>query len=119
MVTRVLLFLSLVLFFSCTEDNDFGTDVQIRLANKSSVAFQDATFNGEKFGDLAPNETSEYRTFVNAYSYGSVAITIAGEPYGWIPIDFVGEEPLEPGKYTFEYRFNIQTKQLSDRLVRD
>lgn len=118
MISKVLLYFSLVVLLSCTKDNT-ETEVQIRLANKSTVAFEDATFNGENFGDLAPKETSEYRTFVGAYAYGAVSITIEGEQYGWIPIDYVGEVPLDKGKYTFEYTFDRQTELLTDRLVRD
>lgn len=119
MIYRTLLFFGLVVLISCTKDTTSGTEVQIRLANNSSVAFEDATFNGENFGDLAPNEKSEYRTFEKAYAYGAVSMTIAGEPYGWFPIDYVGEEPLSSGKYTFEYTFDEQTQRLADRLVRD
>lgn len=112
---RIILFVLVLTTFSCTKD----TEVNLRLSNKSSVNFQDATFNNTNFGDLAPGETSEYRTFKKFYGYGSVSITIDGENYGWMPIDYVGEEPVESGNYTFEYRFNTDTKTLTDRLIKD
>lgn len=114
--------LAVLLFVSCSDTDDGGdanTEVQIRLANTSTVAFEDATFNGENFGNLAPNEKSEYRLFKGAYHYGQVSITIDGEAYGWIPIDYVGETPLAEGKYTFEYSFDVQNKILSDKLIKD
>jgi len=57
--------------------------------------------------------------FESAYGYGSVTITIDGIDYGWIPIDFVGEEYLETGNYTFEYSFDSTTGTLTDELIRD
>ncbi len=100
-------------------DNEVITAVNIRLANASDVDFRDMTFNGEDFGDLAPGEKSEYRAFERSYSYGSVSIIIEGERFGWQPNDFVGEELLATGDYTFEYSFDPVTRILTDKLVRD
>jgi len=113
------LFLILLTFilFACSKDN--SNEVNIRLSNASNVAFESATFNNINYGDLAPNQISEYRIFERAYNYGSVSITIEGEVYGWTPIDFVGEEPLENGNYTFEYYFDTNTKILTDRLIKE
>ena len=105
--------------FGCNNNDDRGNEVNIRLSNNSNVQFKDATFNGQNFGDLEPNEKSDYKKFEMAYHYGAVNITIDGENYGWQPIDFVGETPLKEGSYTFEYSFDTETKILTDKLIKD
>ena len=114
----VLIILSIFLFVSCSE-NEKQEDIYIRLSNASDIIFENATFNGENYGTIHPNEFSEYRLFEIAYHYGSVQITIDGQEYGWTPIDYVGETPLEGGNYTFEFTFNTATQTLNDRLIRD
>lgn len=114
----LLIVLSIFLFASCSENEDSG-DVNIRLSNASEVVFENATFDGVNFGTINPNETSEYRHFEVAYDYGRVQITINGFEYGWTPIDYVGETPLEGGNYTFEFNFDTSTLELTDRFIRD
>lgn len=111
------LVLSTLLILSCS-DNEPDV-VNIRLSNTSAVKFENATFNNVNFGDLNSNEKTGYLTFEEAYHYGRVKITINGQNYGWTPIDFVGETPLENGNYTFEYSFNTTTEVLTDRLIKD
>jgi len=76
---NLFLILLISILFACSKDN--ANEVNIRLSNASSVAFESATFNNENYGDLAPNQTSEYRIFEQAYHYGSVSIIIEGEMY--------------------------------------
>lgn len=114
------LLFSIVCMMSCTKDNDTNTtssDVNIRLSNKSEIKFENATYNGVNFGDIEPGETTNYKVFDSSYSYGSVSVKINNENYGWVPIDFVGEELLDNGNYTFEYNFNDE--KLTDKLIRD
>lgn len=103
---------------SCS-DEDGTNEVRIRLRNASEFQFENATFNNVNYGDIEPGATTEYRVFQNQYAYGSVSITIEGEEYGWIPIDFVGESLLEDGDYTFIYFFDDMNKVLSDNLTKD
>jgi len=79
--------------------------VYIRLKNVSSVTFQTSNYNGEEYGVLAPNEVSEYKHFDSSYSYGYFSVTAENEIYEIQPIDFVGEELLDTGYYTFELSF--------------
>ncbi|WP_143569703.1 hypothetical protein [Tenacibaculum agarivorans] len=112
-------FLFIIFFLSCSTSESIEGEIRIRLKNNSNITFENATFNEVNFGNLKPNETSDYKAFETSYSYGSVNITIEGQQYGWMPIDFVGETPLESGNYTFEYNFNETTKVLTDKLVKD
>ncbi len=123
MKTKLLVLLSLFIIFSCS-DNDDDVEIQtnqvnIRLANNSEVKFENVTYNNVNFGDIQPGEKTEYKIFEDQYSYGQVDITINGEKYGWIPVDYVGEELLDDGNYTFEYNFNVEEKELTDELIKD
>lgn len=113
------LFLLLFTILSCSNDDTQTNQVNIRLANNSELQFENATYNDANFGDIEPDEVTEYKVFENQYSYGKVDITINGEQFGWVPIDFVGEELLENGNYTFDYNFNIDEQILTDELIRD
>ncbi len=113
-----------VMLLSCSKEEKTSplataTEVQIRLSNSSAVTFEDATYNNVNFGDIAPGVKTEYKTFESSYRYGIVRITIAGDAYGWGPIDYVGETLLKPGNYTFDYSFDSVTRTLTDELIKD
>lgn len=116
-----ILLLSIICLFSCSSDDDSNNpqtnEVNIRLSNTSNLKFENATFNNVNFGDIEAGEITKYKTFESSYSYGSVNITIDGQDYGWIPIDFVGESLLETGDYTFQYSFDDNI--LTDELIKD
>ena len=112
-------FLIIVFALLSCSDDDGTNEVRIRLRNASEFQFENATFNNVNYGNIESGATTEYRVFQNQYSYGSVSITIEGEEYGWIPIDFVGESLLEDGDYTFIYFFDDMNKVLSDNLTKD
>lgn len=117
----IFVFLLTFLLYSCSDDDKIepSTEVNIRLSNVSSFDFENTTYNRINFGDIKSGEKTEYKMFESAYGYGSVSITINGIDYGWIPIDFVGEDNLESGNYTFEYSFDSSTETLADKLIRD
>ena len=120
---KILLFLfGGLMLIACQKKDDTpqsNNKVNIRLSNSSQVKFKDASFNGINFGDLKPGKTSDYKIVENAYHYGQVSIVIDEQTYGWQPIDYVGETPLEKGYYTFEYQFNEDSKTLTDSLIKD
>ncbi|CAL2064471.1 hypothetical protein [Tenacibaculum sp. 190524A05c] len=115
---KLISILFLLFIMSCSEREN-TTEILIRLKNNSSVNFDKSSFNNVEFGKLAPDETSNYQSFEVAYHYGLVSIVIEGQEYGWIPIDYVGETPLKPGKYTFEYSFDTVNKVLTDKFIVD
>ncbi|MGB5379031.1 hypothetical protein, partial [Muriicola sp.] len=51
---------------------------------------------------LDPDTYSEYKEFETAYAYAYIQITAGEEVYVLQPIDFVGEEILPIGLYTYE-----------------
>ena len=78
----------------------YHQDIGIRVRNTSGAVLDDVVFGTENFGRLEPHSTSEYRKFVTAYSYGYLKLVTQHRTYEESPIDFVGETPLMPGRYT-------------------
>jgi hypothetical protein len=101
------LFFTLLLLItssSCTKES-IDTDIQIRIENTSSYEMENIkviSFGEEYlFGDLAPGAISDYQIFSQAYSYAYIEVFIDGKMYALQPIDFVGEEELDGGQYTY------------------
>jgi hypothetical protein len=88
--------------------------VRIRVSNDGTATLHDVVvkFPGgegssgqdEGYGDIAAGEMSEYRRIGLAYGYAYVAAVVDGEKRVLQPIDYVGEEPLAPGDYTYVLR---------------
>jgi hypothetical protein len=74
-------------------------DVVVKFPGGEGSSGQDASY-----GDIAPGETSEYRRIARAYGYAYVAAVADGEKRVLQPIDYVGEEPLATGDYTYVLR---------------
>lgn len=96
----------------CTtaQESSAAGGVEVRIANRSDRDFDsvDVTFTSKKvsYGPVAKGATSEYQTVQEeAYRYALVVVTVGGETFRFQPIDFVGETPLAPGRYT--YALNI------------
>lgn len=97
------IFLLLITLFSCT-DEETG-EILLRIHNASPVDFKALEidpYNHRQFiEDLAKNKHSEYFVFETAYHYGYIKLVADGDTLTWLPIDYVGEEPLEAGKHTW------------------
>jgi hypothetical protein len=97
--------------------------VEIRIANRSDRDFDrvDATFDPEKveYGAVAKGATSEYRTVKQAYRYALVEVTAGGQTSRFHPIDYVGETPLEPGRYTYALTIEPSDNTITIDLVED
>jgi len=118
--TLILLF-TIVFFYSCssTENKNESGDLQIRISNVSEFNYENINVNasGEmvEFGNLNSNSNSEYKTFDLAYRYAFVEFEIDGETFTLQPIDYVGETPLENGKYS--YKINVNLNSQSERVT--
>ena len=118
MRTIVLLFF-LVILSAC------GTTV-IRIENQSGEDFEDVGLNygaGDlSYGALADGERSPYKEYPNAFSYGRVFGTIDGQQYDScsVPIDYVGENPIEDGEYTIPITVDpVRQCVVAGELIRD
>jgi hypothetical protein len=130
---KLLLFSLLIgiafLHLSCSKDKELDSDVeaknqvQIRVRNSSLLPFDNIEVNTSgglnKFGTVADNQVSEYKDFDFAYRYSFVKLTINGEPYIIQPIDYVGQNKLEGGKYTYEIHLDPESNQIFMNLAKD
>jgi hypothetical protein len=109
----------------CTTAKDSAADgVELRVANRSDRDFDtvDVTFMGgtSSYGAVARGATSEYKPVSgDAYRYGLVVVTSGGETFRFQPIDYVGETPLAPGRYTFALNIEPTDRQVTIELVED
>jgi len=94
--------------------------------NNSSFEYSNVHVNtsgGENFyGTISPNKYSDYKKYEFAYRYAFVELKIGEATYTLQPIDYVGEEMLSSGKYTYEIEATStggQYERLSLRLIED
>lgn len=111
-------FLSLLLTSCITKE------VQLRVRNTSPYTYDSVLVNttgGENtYGTITPGAVSDYKTFDFAYSYTQITLSIYSVPYSLIPIDYVGEQKLKGGKYTYEVSvYDTSSHQLLINLVED
>ncbi len=101
---KILILATLVFGISC-ESLLKDDQVHIRIQNRSDVAYSDVRVNtngGENnYGTIEPNSYSDYKTFDHAYRYAFVELKIDTDTFTLQPIDYVGEEPLQAGNYTY------------------
>ena len=100
----LLLFALLISALSCTDRDDDLSSVQIRLRNTSDITYDEVVVGDESqvYENLDPDSFSEYKEYETAYRYAYIQITSGEETYVLQPIDFVGEEELPIGLYTYE-----------------
>jgi len=122
-ISKILIIIILLfIVISCTNDDDDSKNlIRIRIENASDYKYENiyihpsssfATGQGSKnYGNLNPMNVSEYKHFDFAYPYAAVQITIENKTYTLMPIDFVGEEPLKSGQYTYKITANSSTNE--------
>ena len=80
-------------------------EVRLRVENKSSFDFDEVQLNPgndkKDLGTIKAGGKSSYHAFETAYRYGFISIRIKDTTLTLQPIDYVGESPLAPGKYTY------------------
>jgi hypothetical protein len=109
-----------LILFSCTKDvvePEGKGDVEIRIWNDSKYEFDEVfvdTKGGENdYGNLIPGNHSAYKKFISAYRYAFVSFKIDGKAYSIQPIDYVGEEQLLAGKYTYKISISDPKSQFA------
>jgi hypothetical protein len=99
----------LVFTLSCSDRDDNVDTVNIRIKNDSSVNFDEVQVgtNEELYINIAPGEYSNYLVYEMAYKYAFVEIKSGEDSYVSLqPIDFVGEQELPIGFYTYKLSVN-------------
>ncbi|MCB8959628.1 MAG: META domain-containing protein [Ardenticatenales bacterium] len=93
----------------------------IRVANLGPLPMDEVTVNfvGQEvaYGALDVGDFSGYETVTEAYRYAGLDIVAEGGPYNLMPIDYVGETPLVPGRYT--YYLSLENGQLRETMIAD
>lgn len=121
-VTFSLVFWTGILFLSCDSSHSIDPgSAYLRISNMSQLEFNSVyvSFPGVEFTieDIEPGTSSSYQQVENVYRYGFIEIQSEQGEYRLQPIDFVGEEPLESGRYT--YQLDIDEESLTLNLIRD
>ncbi|MEP0985737.1 hypothetical protein [Ekhidna sp.] len=97
----------LVLLAGCSNEvePDETGDLLIRIQNGSAVIYSDIVVNADgvekHFGSLNAFQYSSYKSFEYAYRYAFVELKINGQTFTIQPFDYVGEEVIEEGKFTY------------------
>jgi hypothetical protein len=96
------LFATLIMTTACKKED---TEVFIRVKNASSYEYERVMVNTSGgtfgYGTIKSEEVSSYQPFVFAYSYAMIRLEINTKEFTLIPTDYVGEETLEKGFYTY------------------
>jgi hypothetical protein len=99
----------LVFTLSCSDRDDNVDTINIRIKNDSSINFDEVQVgtNEELYTNIAPGEYSNYLVYEVAYKYAFVEIKSGEDTYVSLPpIDFVGEQELPIGFYTYKLSVN-------------
>lgn len=95
---------SLVLVVTACDTLPFvGGDVQMRVENATALTFTEVRIYWEPvhtFSDLASGDRTAYVTVDRAYGIATIVAVTATDSTRIQVIDFVGEEPLDDGRYT-------------------
>ena len=79
--------------------------VEVRVENASDVRYGEATLytlDGPRtYSDLAPGARSPYVSVSAAYRSATTQVVLDGDTLRLQVIDYVGEEPLDAGRYTY------------------
>ena len=105
--------LSLLLLLSSCGILGLDEDVEVRVRNGSSLTLDEATvflFGGPlTVTDFQPGAVSDYRTVDKAYDYASALVVVGADSASIQVIDYVGEEPVDGGRYTYVVRIRTES----------
>jgi hypothetical protein len=117
----MILLMALFLLLGCQKEKETEGPTEgilICIENTSKYTYQDIKVvlaEERLYGTLAPRASSTYQSFSKAYRYAYIELKINNKLYVLQPIDYVGEEELKDGKYT--YQLNVEdTSSQSRRL---
>lgn len=86
-----------------------GRSVEIRIKNASDVDFDRVRVifparDEVDYGRVAKGALSDFHPARRAYRYAEIHATSGDREFSLQPIDYVGEQPLAPGRYTYVLR---------------
>jgi hypothetical protein len=80
------------------------SDIHVR--NASRTKFLGVVVGGRSYGNIAPGESTNYQSWDTAYRYSSVWLMAESQERTLRVIDYVGESPLGPGRFTYVLTYN-------------
>src|SRR5688572_9991777 len=92
-------------------------ETEIRVRNGSEVDFTRVIVGNHDYGDISSGAATAYQSWGRAYSYNFVSLVAGEDTLRIQPIDYVGENPLGDGKFTYVLtivdgpRLNIRTEK--------
>jgi|GEM_PF-3484984 len=115
-------FSTLFLFFFFTSCST--PEAQLRVRNTSTYIYDSVLVNTSggtnTYATINPGTVSDYKTYDFAYSYAYISLYVDAVHYQLIPIDYVGEQKLTGGSYTYEVSvYDTVSHQLMLNLVED
>lgn len=116
----ILLLLTITLVtVACEDRDDKITGVNIRIKNDANFNFNKVQVGADDkiHENVAPGKYSEYLEYVKAYRYAYVKIEGDSTNYVAQPIDFVGEDSLSIGFYTYELNVSEEGSVLLNFVV--
>lgn len=111
---HVIYYFCLFFLTSCPEEISM---VEIRVFNGTSSDMQKVELRNIEIGELKSKNFSKYIPFDSGYAYDKISCVMDEKVYEVSPADFVGEEPLKAGKYT--YKLTLQDEILNIELNRN
>ena len=111
--------LAILLCFSCDDRDDNVNEVNIRIRNVSDLVY-DMVQVGEPdkvHENVSPDSFSDYLQYDEAYRYAYIEIHSGEETYVLQPFDFVGEDALPIGLYTYELDVTTEGEVLLEFVV--
>jgi hypothetical protein len=77
-------------------------DANIRVRNSTGMQIDSVQVGEQMYGSMGIDGTSGYRPFGEAYRYNYVKLHSGPKVYVIQPIDYVGEDPIGNGFFTYE-----------------
>ena len=83
------------------------SSVLIRVKNSTRYTLKNLDVNSPPsdkvhFGRIDAGQKSDYKKFSNAYRIAGIIAEIDGKKVEFLPDDYLGEQLLKPGTYTYE-----------------
>jgi len=105
----VLMLLCLALSSAGCEALGLEGPVEVRVQNGSNLVFNEGVLHLHSdsivFNALAPGQSTPYQEAEKAYEYATTQVITGSDTARIQVIDFVGEEPLGEGRYTYVLSF--------------
>lgn len=93
--------------------------VEIRIKNDSNLDFDRVRVDfpdqhAVDYGPVSAGGTTPFRAIGRAYQYAGVSVMVGNQELSLLPIDYLGEQELPPGRYT--YSLSVNNGQLTMQL---